>query len=432
VVSASSSWGRANACRAGAATAEGEVIHWLDADMVPYRDQVAQQMRWHHVLDHAVVLGHKVFVDPARLPGAHELHDAVATGRLEQLLGDRHIDGHRWVDEIWQRTDDLRTAGFRAFHVHVGSTASVRRELYSDAGGMDPDLKLGEDIELGYRLAMKGAVFVGERAARSWHLGRSNLMRHEQQVQRYNAPFVAQRVPDFRKFREDRGRTYRVPYVDVVVETEGHTAEQVRFTVDGVLRAQPGDLRCLLVGAWSELNEERRHPLRDSLLDLRLLQEEYAHDGRVVLVEKVERTSFPAQFRLFLPTGWRPSAHTLEHLTKDMQRWSHGVRSALLPDGTIARLERTAAVERALRVQRDGEHLDDVLDEVSETWWSDGAKDGFEAFGAAPSEPTADPCTPTVPAPRSGGPDLSAQWAPRTASRWAGGPLARRLARRRP
>ena len=74
-------------------------------------------------------------------------------------------------------------------------------------------------------------------------------MKYEKEVQRYNAPFVAQRVPDFRKFRQDRGRSYRVPYVEVVVEAEGHSWEQVKYTVDGVLHAQPGDVRCHVVGA---------------------------------------------------------------------------------------------------------------------------------------------------------------------------------------
>ena len=57
VVRTASSWGRANACHTGAAVSDGDVIHWLDADMVTRRDQVETQLRWHHLLDHAVVLG---------------------------------------------------------------------------------------------------------------------------------------------------------------------------------------------------------------------------------------------------------------------------------------------------------------------------------------------------------------------------------------
>jgi GT2 family glycosyltransferase len=382
VVRAEGSWGRANACRAGALVADGEVIHWLDADMVPERDEVAQQMRWHHAADSAVVLGHKLFVDSVDLPEVAEVRAAAAEGRLEQLFADRWQGEHDWVEKIWRRTGDLRHAGFRAFHVHVGSTASVRRDLYLESGGMDPDLKLGEDIELGYRLAAKGAFFVGERAATSWHLGRTHLMRHQEAVQRYNAPHIAQRVPDFRKFRQLTGRSYAVPYVEVAIDVAGRSFEEVKFSVDGVLRARPGDVRCVLVGAWDHLHDGRRDVLADDHLDARLLREEYAADARVVLVEKLEDSAFPAQFRLHLPVGWRPATEALERVCREMQQRSQGLRSVLLSDGRTARFERTAAFERAARLRRPEESLDEVVDEISETWWSDGEHEGFESAHA--------------------------------------------------
>ena len=291
---------------------------------------------------------------------------AVAEDRLGELFEGRWT-GQPTGWSKWRRTQDLRTAGFRAFHVHVGATASVRRSLYVDAGGMDSSLKLGEDIELGYRLAMKGAVFVAEREATSWHLGRSHLMRHQEQVQRYNAPHIAQRVPDFRKFRQPTGRSYRVPYVEAVVDVTKQGYEQVKHTVDGLLRSGPGDLRCLLVGPWSGLDDDRRDVLGEAHLDLRLVQEDYSDEQRVGFVEKVEQTAFPAQFRLHVPVGWRPADGAVEQACREMQKRSHGLRSMLLPDGRVARLERTAAYERAARVRRPGEVLDDVVDDVAGT-----------------------------------------------------------------
>ena len=58
----------------------------------------------------------------------------------------------------------------------------------------------------------------------------------------------------------------------------------------------------------------------------RLSAEEYSVDGRVTLVEKVEESAFPAQFRLHLPVGWRPGHSSLERLTRAHseprdQRW---------------------------------------------------------------------------------------------------------------
>ena len=256
---------------------------------------------------------------------------------------------------------------------------------------MDVDLKLAEDVELGYRLAARGAVFVAERNATSWHLGRSHLMRHGEEVQRFNAPYVAQRIPDLRKFRQDHGRSYRVPFVEAVVETAGHRFEETKFSVDGLLAAVPSDLQVRLVGPWSQLTDERRELLGDPLLELRLAREEYAADARVVLAEEVGESAFPAQFRLRLPAGWRPGRTSLDDLTRRMQRRSQGLVSVLLGDGRVARLERTAAFERARRVIREGEDLDDVVDLVSETWWTAGDEVGFEhpaATTSASASPT--------------------------------------------
>ena len=58
-------WGRANACHLGALAAEGDVLHWYDADMLAYREEVEAHARWHHLVDYAVPGGDKRFVDPA-------------------------------------------------------------------------------------------------------------------------------------------------------------------------------------------------------------------------------------------------------------------------------------------------------------------------------------------------------------------------------
>lgn len=394
VVRVDDSWGRANACRRGADAAEGDVLHWLDADMVPYRGQVAAQMRWHHVLDHAVVLGYKAFLDADDLPSPQAMHEAIADERLDTLIAGLGQSEHKWVERIWRRTSDLAEGGFRAFHVHVGATASLSRDLYESAGGMDAALKLGEDIELGYRLSLRGAVFIGDRTARSLHLGLTTLMRQEQAVQRYNAPFIAERVPDFRKFRQSRGRTYQVPLVEVVVDAREQAFEDVKFSVDGVLRGAPGDVRCLVVGPWSQLTDERRRPLEDPLLESRLTHEEYVGEARVEFVEEVPESPFPAAYRLRLPAGWSPGSRTVENLVLDMQDRVEGLRSVLLPDGQVVRLERTAALARARMVMAPGENLDDVIDQVSGSRWAEGLEEGF-VHVSRPAELIERPATPT-------------------------------------
>jgi GT2 family glycosyltransferase len=420
LVRTTDSWGRGHACHVGALAAEGEVLHWLDADMVLHRDQVEAQLRWHHVLDHVVVLGTKTFVDVADgLPLPAEVARLVAEGRVADLFTGRWTAPHDWVEDYLARTEQLTRNPTKSYLVHTGACASVGRDLYLRAGGMDDELKLGEDVELGYRLAQRGAVFVPDRDACSWHLGRSTLMQRQETVNRYNRPFVTDRMPDLRHWRAKR-RSYTVPWVQVVVEAAGHPFDEVRASVQGALTGSVADVEVLVVGPWSRLSDERRSPLADPDGDLRLLRAEFRGEPRVRFLGEVPDTAFPATFRLLLPAGWSPGPDSVRRLALEMTRRDLGLVSLLLPDGCVARLERTSAVNRALALLRAGgpvvpaterpeaAAVDDLVDQVSGSWWFEGEEEGFVRpappegpSGAPPAEPTggAAPAAPERPRP---------------------------------
>lgn len=379
IVVPSVSWGRAHACAVGAEAADGDVIHWLDADMVPYRHHVEAQMRWHHLVDYAVVLGHKMFVDPdpSLWPSLDEVFTAVSEDRAGDLFADGPAFPHDWVEATYERTGDLSTAAQQAYTVHVGATASVRTAVYRECGGMDSALKLGEDIELGYRLAQVGAVFIPDRQAQSWHLGPTQVMRRREEVNRYNAPYLADRISQLRWRRQSRGRSYSVPYVQVVVDTRDAGYEQVVATVNSLLGSTLSDLRVVLLGNWTSLDDARRHPIDDPVREGRLVQAEYAGDFRVSFEEAFPPDAFPSAFQMSIPPGWRVSGQTVETVLMEMERSSHGVRQILLADGQVAWVRRTAATRRAAHVVEQGDDLVDVLDELFGSWWSSGEDDGF-------------------------------------------------------
>ena len=60
-------------------------------------------------------------------------------------------------------------------------------------------------------------MFVVDHEAMSWHLGRSQVLRRADQVNRYNDPYLANLVPAMRPKRNRHGRAYEVPYLEVVV-----------------------------------------------------------------------------------------------------------------------------------------------------------------------------------------------------------------------
>jgi glycosyltransferase involved in cell wall biosynthesis len=372
-------WGRANACHLGASVAEGDVIHWLDADMLPASEHVEAQLRWHHEVDYAVVLGHKWFVDPAPLEGLtpSDVRDAVRDGRVPDYFPPEVCEEHHWVERWYARFADLRTIGPRACRMNVGATASLRRELYVDSGGMDTSLKLGEDIALGYRLGEAGAVFLPDREARSWHLGRTHVMKRRAEVNDYNDCFLADRLPELRNKRRV-GRLYAVPYLEVVLDTAGLPYHRVIATVDALLGGTLPDLTVTLVGPWSRLGDERSSPLDDPMLDTRLVRASYAGEPRVTLVEELPEGRSAAMFRMTLENAdWAPTHKTLARLLANLERSHHGLRIVRMPDGSSARIERTAAVARARRVIKSGEFLDDVLDELFGAWTFEAAEVGF-------------------------------------------------------
>lgn len=357
-------WGRANALAYGARHSEGEILHWLDADMVAYPEHVEAQARWHHLLPYAVTLGYKRFVDvrpgAPHWPSVRAVARACADRDAGALFAGLPSEPHSYVEDAIRRTGQLRGADHTAFLVHVGATAALSRELYDLAGGLDPRLRLGEDTELGYRLAQAGAVFIPEPAARAWHLGRTHMMRHEQQLRRYNRPHLADRMPQPQWLRRAGGSGWSVPLVTVVVEVGGQPLEPVRATVDSVLASDQRDLRVLLVGPWAELTDQRVFPLADPWLELRLIAATYRSDPRVELVERPPETGFPSPFVLRLPSTRGLARPALRRLVEYADR----ERLGLVRAGPDVELWRTAAVHRARWVRRGGESLAEVVAEV--------------------------------------------------------------------
>ena len=83
-------------------------------------------------------------------------------------------------------------------------------------------------------------------------------------------------------------------------------------------------------------------------------------------------------FRMTLENAeWAPTHKTVARLLHNMERTHHGLRIIRMPDGSTARIERTAAVSRAHHVIKSGEFLDDVLDELFGSWTFDAAEVGF-------------------------------------------------------
>ncbi|MFV2194599.1 glycosyltransferase [Nocardiopsis sp. LOL_012] len=385
-------WGSAHAVNCGVAASSGQVVLRLDADMVVYREHVESQMRWHHLVDYGVVLGHKLFVD--FVPGAmtpDHVRTEVAEGRADTLF-DRESANPHWVEKTIDRQDKLRTAASQAYKVFVGATGSLHRGLFEAAGRMDPGMVLGGDTEFGYRLSQQGAVFVPDLDTSSWHLGSSQMQSRREEGKRYRLPYVANRVPDYGPRRELPGRAWEVPLVDAVLDVEGRTLEEVEATASALLGGTTPDLRLWLVGPWENLDGGRRSPLDEEWLDLRLVGETFRGDARVHLVEEVPEEDPRVPFRLHVPTGTGLSPVAVADLVREADKHKAGLLCAPLPgtaraeDGFL-RLERASARARARRLvpEAEGKELDRAVEEVHGTHWMPAER--FVVATAAEDDP---------------------------------------------
>jgi glycosyltransferase involved in cell wall biosynthesis len=364
-----SGWGRANALCIGVAHSSGEILHWLDADMVAYPEHVAAQARWQHRLPYAVTLGYKRFVDPdghGPWPAPEVVVDGWRRGAAADLFGGSEGEPHTYVERYIAQTDQLRTADHLAFRIHVGATAALRRELYDASGGLDPELRLGEDTEFGYRLAQAGAVFVPEPQARSWHLGRTQVMRARDRVARYNQAFFTDRMPYPRHWRRVGGPVRTVPLAEVVMAVADEPLERVRAAVDSVLRGTEPDVRVNLVGPWDRLDQARVPVLDDPLLEPRLIAASYRGEPRVRLVTEPPASAFPAPYLLELPVPYGLAPDALRRLVDLADRHQAGVVRVEPPraGGPPVTLWRTAALGRAGWVRSEGESLLDAVTSV--------------------------------------------------------------------
>ncbi|MET7460002.1 glycosyltransferase [Nonomuraea sp. NPDC005501] len=362
VVRVTEGWGRGAAREAGRLAATGDVVHWLDSDMILADDHVEAHMRWHHLIDHAVVIGETRFVDA---PGEEGAPSAYTTKTLES-------------------TRMLKDAGSSAYLLHTGASSSVRADLLRAAGGVDTRLNMAEDTELGYRLAQAGAVFIPEPAARGWHVGPSTVMRREQDVHRHNWSYLGDLVPDLRWLRGHPRRHWLVPYVRVVVPAT--TYEETRGAVDAILASTLTDAAVTIVGPWGELTDGRRACLDEPLLDARLLTHLYRHEPRVSFAGEEPLSAAPAPFLLRLPAGWAPGADTLSRLVRQADADLLGLVCVALaesPEGVVAaRLERTAAFSRAARLNGVA---DDLVDEMFGSLWVSGGEYGLVPVAEAES-----------------------------------------------
>jgi GT2 family glycosyltransferase len=345
IVSPADGWGAAHARQAGVDVSTGDVVLFLDADMVVFDDHITEHLRLHHRLHDAVVIGHKRFAEQWQ----HLSVDDVMSGDPAMLFGDAPLPESQWLTDAFDATDQLDRADFKVGRYFTTASGSVGRALFEEAGGFDTSLRLGEDTELGFRLANVGGVLIPMTTSSSWHLGASTGQSDDGASVRWNTAFLAQRIPFRRLGPVRRGRTWQVPLVRIVLDTAGSDPESIKASVAAWLNGTEDDVVVDVVGPWPAQRSDRRSVLTDPDVEWQVLAEWFRGDARVRLLDAAPDRVAPAVFRVDADPSVRIGRDGLTGLLKAINASpSFGWLTATLAEGTVT-VTRTAADHRARR-----------------------------------------------------------------------------------
>lgn len=373
-------FGLARARNTGAKAATGDILVFLDCDMVPERQQIEAHARWHHVAADAVTLGFRRHVDYDGI-AADDVRAASKRGDLSRLFEGRDVKRPEWIEGHMVRTRDLTSNGNDLFRVVTGGNLGIRAETYWRVGGHDESFTQwgAEDTELGYRLYVDGALLVPEREAMCWHQGHGHEPEpHELESLELQRAKLAHLIAH-RGFRSGaRGRTFQIPRVAVRLTVGDTPRDALVPVVEAVLASEFHDLRLLLAVSQG-------HP------DRAWLERQFGPDARV----QVDRDPAPHPYTPILievpPTAMlAPSTvGTLVDLLESADD-PLGVVHVTVPGKTPRTDAVCAALTRALRrgerAATDGEDPYQVAGELFGERWLSGTDVGLRAYGTEPSE----------------------------------------------
>ncbi len=342
-------FGLARARNNGARAAQGDIVVFLDCDMIPAREWLAAHARWHHAAGDAMSIGFRRHLDVTGVSAAEVRN---CGGTLDEMFADRPFHRPEWIESHMARTAELTSDDDDLFRVASGGNLGMSRHFYWEVGGNDESFTQwgAEDVEFGYRAFTLGALLVPERRALCWHQGEgatpSSAEARSLEQQRAK---LSQLIAHHGFRRANPGRSFTVPQYVVSVATDRADTDALLDTVEGLLE---GDVHDLVV--WIE---QRQPADTEEAHAAEIVRRLLGGDPRVRFGPRGGAPSaFAAsQFHIFVQAGTPVGTDLVSGLRK--QLGTAECVAASQPDGSVAVLVRARRLHRELRRGLDGESI---------------------------------------------------------------------------
>ena len=235
-------FGLARARNTGARAANGDIVLFLDCDMIPEDHWMAAHARWHHAAGDVVTMGFRFHVE---VDGFDPTHVRERHGCLAELFEDREVTRPEWIEHHLARTCELTSDDDDIFRVITGGNFGISRDFFEVVGGFDETFTQwgAEDREFAYRAYAHGSLLVPERKALCWHQGAgATLSDDERRSLGLQFAKMSQLVPHRVYRQEAPGKSFTVPQFVITLRTADAPAESILANVEELLAAKTTDL----------------------------------------------------------------------------------------------------------------------------------------------------------------------------------------------
>jgi len=252
----------------GIKKASHEHIIILDCDMLPVPELIEEYMKYFHITDKAVLIGHRRFVCTDFITDNQILFDINNALQLPDIKQQANNPRDRRL-QIYKKTNNLKTAIF-PFRYFYGGNIAFPKKVIAEVGGFDEYFQHwgGEDEEMGYRIYNAGYYFIPVIKAIGLHQEPPNGTNETDRDlgRKITRSLLEHKCPVYRQYQANV--IYQIPKVSIYI-TAYNAEKYIQEAIESVLQQSYTDLEICIVNDGSTDNT------------LQILEPNYANNPRV-------------------------------------------------------------------------------------------------------------------------------------------------------